>query len=550
MQVLPFLLSLAIPVAHLEPTDDLQKVVARHFARLPARGKISFEAIKSSLSNTAGSADGGEDAGDRMRKCFLLQLIDGKAYIDDSFQQVKRHTHCSFLVGRMREVATLFENIAAGQKVPNVDLPVCTGDYTPLVSANLTVPLIAPVTATSNPTTVPFPMAARSLGTETHEDEGSTNNWPKHYSGLAGLDPGTNRKWSWDQRRGVAYFRGALRQNCGATNGDDARWKSCGRGALFAKAQEQPELFDALPSEIAVDLPGIPLSVDPQPASKADEFKYALSIGGHFGWSDGFKQMLFRPSVTLKVLGESEEWFQPLLAGGKQLMFVDPQLANLTASVQWLREHDDVALQMTAEANTFAHQYLSPDAMAVYAGLVAKQYAAQISYSPQRSADSVPVVEYFAGASLECTGRRINIVQSGLSQLTLPSFNRTSLLGGTDKQFAMPADASAAAHPGHAHNGSVAPLGVPGSAGPDSDKHLLTVALPDQAPTLNSAVATTVPVVAADDGSNSLSAGLASDASQLAEVVGAPPQQGTPVLHSASKATADWSLIFQGPMKN
>jgi len=226
---------------------------------------------------------------------------------------------------------------------------------------------------------VPFPLGQG----ESSSGGTAVRGWDKRirdeYLKVAKLYP-------WRRKKEKAIFRGALRVSLK----QESDWKRTDRGMLYRVSLKRPDLFDVGFTDIcdpdnvvdSSDVQGIQLL--PRIAlAHQQQFKYILSVGAWESWADRMRILPFMDSVIIKQEADSYEFFYPLMKPYVHYIPTKQDFRDLYTQVEWLRQHDKEARQIIKNANKFAMEYLSEQAMTEYVYLIILEYAKLITYKPR-----------------------------------------------------------------------------------------------------------------------------------------------------------------------
>lgn len=109
--------------------------------------------------------------------------------------------------------------------------------------------------------------------------------------------------------------------------------------------------------------------------------KYIVDVDGQT-FSTRFSSLLSSQSLVLKQASPYTEWYYPVFEAGTHYIELDRDLSDLEEKVQWVREHDDVALAIAAAGRQQLEDYLSFDDALCYIHLLLNEYK---DLAPQRS---------------------------------------------------------------------------------------------------------------------------------------------------------------------
>jgi hypothetical protein len=105
-------------------------------------------------------------------------------------------------------------------------------------------------------------------------------------------------------------------------------------------------------------------------------YKYQLLIDGNScAYSRAYWQ-LFSNCVTFKQESPAVQWYYADLKPYVHYIPLQNDLSDLVEKLQWAKDHDREALQISRQAQEFAKEHLSRESVLQYVYLLLKEYAA------------------------------------------------------------------------------------------------------------------------------------------------------------------------------
>ena len=101
----------------------------------------------------------------------------------------------------------------------------------------------------------------------------------------------------------------------------------------------------------------------------------AINVEGSDGWADRLRHLTLSGSVVLKQDAGVVEWFEPLLRPFEHALPVSSSLHNLTASIAWVRAHQEEARAIANRSADLMEELLSSDGLLEYATSLWRGYA-------------------------------------------------------------------------------------------------------------------------------------------------------------------------------
>jgi hypothetical protein len=148
----------------------------------------------------------------------------------------------------------------------------------------------------------------------------------------------------WEQKKGRCVWKGASWY--GGTNSSRERFCLLHRQGAFP----------------LVDYPPNQLSIQEQVA-----YKYILDINGWTTTWDGTPWKLASGSVMLKVDGDWEQWYYPMMKPNIHYIPVKRDLSDLNEQIEWCIAHDAEAATIAAAGEKFIREMMRPEVVLEHA---------------------------------------------------------------------------------------------------------------------------------------------------------------------------------------
>ena len=128
----------------------------------------------------------------------------------------------------------------------------------------------------------------------------------------------------------------------------------------------------------------VDLGDDFVPLKAQERAKYIIYAEGHQGWANRLKFYLGMENAIIMQLNRGgKEWYSMLgLEPWVHYIPVDHLFNSLPAVLHWAREHDDMVKAISANADAYAHQYLSEASFRSYMEELLLAYSNLFQYTP------------------------------------------------------------------------------------------------------------------------------------------------------------------------
>ena len=144
------------------------------------------------------------------------------------------------------------------------------------------------------------------------------------------------------------------------------------RFKIIKLAKRYPDLINASFSNLAhisqndqnYILENYGLNKNIVPPKSQVEYKYLLAIDGN-AFAGSFFWQLFSSSVILKNKSEHLEWYYNGITSDKHYLEYDSDI-DLVGKINWLKDNDDKAQDITQNANSFANEHLINESIISY----------------------------------------------------------------------------------------------------------------------------------------------------------------------------------------
>lgn len=172
-----------------------------------------------------------------------------------------------------------------------------------------------------------------------------------------------NQKISWEEKRGVAVWRGGL-TDIGVPNGSSQFFdvRMCPRFQIAKCSRKHPDLVDA--SVTWGDAPeGIDLEKEAVLGGALTHeehlhYKYLPVLNGHMCTYPGYQWRLLSNSVCFKQESKQVQWFYGALTPYVHYLPIAQDMNDLPEKVLWAHAHEAEILGMIQKAQDFAQNHL------------------------------------------------------------------------------------------------------------------------------------------------------------------------------------------------
>ncbi len=174
------------------------------------------------------------------------------------------------------------------------------------------------------------------------------------------------KQYSWESKQDLAFWRGAA---TGLTPPSEMP-----RLRLVQISAEHPEFLDAKLTQLfpeqyqSLELKALLHPYLASPVSVLEHFKYKYQIlaDGHVSAFSRAYWQLFSNCVTFKQESPWYQWYYRLLKPYEHYIPYQADASDLVEKLQWAREHDEEARQISRNANELARNHLKRSDLLLY----------------------------------------------------------------------------------------------------------------------------------------------------------------------------------------
>lgn len=301
-------------------------------------------------------------------QCILFQVIDKKVYMMDPYE-VPRNAK-PFYRTRINEIIWMLSRLAESGRIKNTEFLLAVHDCVQTV--NKPHDYRGATYKESNPTftivrcnfsdNIPFPMWEGNK-----ERDGGFSGWDQ-FTKQYGEDP-----VKWEEKEAKAVFRGGNRPSMYFKKklDADAHCHDVGRTRLVHLAKLNPQYLDA---SIGGKCGDERHHLNRLTAAEQHKFKYILYIEGNCMWADRLRHQVFGPSAIIKQETPCGQFFEPLLRPMTHYIPTDFFLTNTIHAIEWARGNDETVQSIVKNANEFAKNFLSLQAIEAYVEVLLDEY--------------------------------------------------------------------------------------------------------------------------------------------------------------------------------
>lgn len=304
---------------------------------------------------------------------MMFQVVSNRIYLTDPYK-VTRNASKPFYRTRTNEVIWLLSNMLRKFKMPDTEFLLCVHDCIQTASSNhqyhgpefLESTPAFTVIGCNFSNNIPFPIWE---GRRKNRDGGFAD-WDTTMKEYRKTDT-----TPWMRKIKQAVFRGSFRSSLFFRNQSHAH-ENCeriGRLHLFHLAQ-QHDGDRLLNVSVGGTCGGDKTKLSPLTQSQHHMFKYIIYVEGICMWSDRIRQQLFGPSTIIKQETPCGQFFEPLLQPLTHYIPTDFFLSDILSRVKWARYYDARARRIMMNANMFASNFLSLDAIETYVHVLLEEY--------------------------------------------------------------------------------------------------------------------------------------------------------------------------------
>mmetsp|Transcript_6384 Transcript_6384/g.16639 ORF Transcript_6384/g.16639 Transcript_6384/m.16639 type:complete len:510 (-) Transcript_6384:487-2016(-) len=196
----------------------------------------------------------------------------------------------------------------------------------------------------------------------------------------------SHERYPWDRKIPKALFRGNFAFQTHTLGSCNKRacaratdWKTVNRGTMYTVANTRKDLFDVGFTKKGGgnkgDISEVPVGASVVRFLDHQMFKYLLNVGANQDWAERLRNFLFMNSAIIRHEAYCREWFYPLLKPFVHYIPTDIMFDDLIERVEWANSHDDEVKKIVKNANDFAREYLSQEAMMEYFFVLLQKYA-------------------------------------------------------------------------------------------------------------------------------------------------------------------------------
>jgi len=193
-------------------------------------------------------------------------------------------------------------------------------------------------------------------------------------------------------------FRGCER-TCFPSDGDEAAMPSknvqillekvlikCGRNALMNVTRRcDPHLFN-------VDFDGNRIPLQDQ-----EKYKLIIYAEGHFGWANRLRLLLGMKNAIIEQENKGGmEWYTFGLEPWVHYIPVDHLFLSLPEVVKWALKHDELILQISANADRYFETVLTSSSMKLRLGILLEEFSKLFKYKIQVHEGAFEFTQYYA----------------------------------------------------------------------------------------------------------------------------------------------------------
>jgi hypothetical protein len=190
----------------------------------------------------------------------------------------------------------------------------------------------------------------------------------------------------WKSKHALGFFRGAF---TGAFYGDRSPDFGNDRARLVLFSHLHPKLVDAtfnklsqLSSEdekkVSLWLASINKKIDHRSISDHYKFKYLLDVDGNSCTYSRCRWILLSNSVLVKVMSNHVQWYYKALEPWAHFVPVKQDLSDLAESLDYLKNHDDIAFQIAKKGQDLGTYIFSPKIVDFYMVSLLNKYASYV----------------------------------------------------------------------------------------------------------------------------------------------------------------------------